>query len=266
MWEWLKLKKTRWTEFYNFLEDSARTAKEMLTNESINAALTAKNKKQKCPSCTKSYPGKCNKAKNTAVVQGGDKTCPVCNKSAHKYRTKTRAEGIWKRIKDCPGFKAALDDQKQEMIKKIKVKNPVCSKCSSWSHKGEDCNWKTNCPKCNEVHINDMCTLKKFFSCSVSAKSNACYMSLQDIPVHNSNNKARVMFDNGSEITLVSNFFTKKNNLPFEEATYTLAGIGSNPTTYNNGKIYTIPLLDSNQEIIFIKAFSVDSILSEKIG
>ena len=74
------------------------------------------------------------------------------------------------------------------------------------------------------------------------------------------------MFDNGSEITLVSNFFTKKNNLPFEEATYTLAGIGSNPTMYNNGKIYTIPLLDSNQEIIFVKAFSVDCILSEKIG
>ena len=74
------------------------------------------------------------------------------------------------------------------------------------------------------------------------------------------------MFDNCSEITLVSKFFAKKNNLLFEEASYTLGGIGSNPTTYNNGKIYTIPLLDSNQEIIFVKAFSVDSILSEKIG
>ena len=158
MWEWLK------SEFYNFLEDSAITAKEMLTNESINTALTAENKKPKCPSCNKSHPGKCNKAKNAAVVQGGDKTCPVCNKPAHKYKTKTGAEGTSKRIKDCPGFKAASDDQKQEMIKKIKVKNPVCSKSLSWSHKGEDCNWKTNCPKCNEVHINNMCTLKKFFS------------------------------------------------------------------------------------------------------
>ena len=74
------------------------------------------------------------------------------------------------------------------------------------------------------------------------------------------------MFDNSSEITLMSNFLAKKKNLPFEEATYTLAGIGSNPTTYNNGKIYTIPLLDSNREIIFVKAFSVDCISSEKIG
>ena len=74
------------------------------------------------------------------------------------------------------------------------------------------------------------------------------------------------MFDNGSEITLVSSVFAKKNNLLYEEASYTLAGIGSSPTTYNNGRIYNIPLLDSNQEIVLVKAFSVDSIPSEKIG
>ena len=74
------------------------------------------------------------------------------------------------------------------------------------------------------------------------------------------------MFDNGSEITLVSSIFAKKNNLPFEQATYTLAGIGSNATTYNNGKIYTVPLVDSNGEVILVKAFSVDTILTEKVG
>ena len=61
-------------------------------------------------------------------------------------------------------------------------------------------------------------------------------MSLQDIPVKNSSNKARVMFDNGSKITLVSSFFAKKNNLPLEEATYTLAGVCSKATTYNSGE------------------------------
>ena len=64
----------------------------------------------------------------------------------------------------------------------------------------------------------------------------------------------------------MSSVFTKMNNLPYEEVSYTLAGIGSSPTTYNNGRIYNIPLLDSNKEIILIKAFSVDSILSKKIG
>ena len=104
MWKWLESKKTGWTEFYNFLEGSARTAKEMLTNESINAALTAENEKQKCSSCNKSHSGKCNKAKTTAVVQGGGKVCLACNKEACKYRNKSGAEGISKRIKNCPAF------------------------------------------------------------------------------------------------------------------------------------------------------------------
>ena len=94
-------------------------------------------------------------------------------------------------------------------------------------------------------------------------------MSLQDIPIKNSSSKARVMFDNGSEITLVSSFFTKKNNLPFEEATYTLAGVGSKAITYNsgeNGRIYTVPLMDSNGEIVSVKAFSLIKLGGKKLS
>ena len=74
------------------------------------------------------------------------------------------------------------------------------------------------------------------------------------------------MFDNGSEVALMSSIFAKKNHLPYEAASYKLAGIGSSPTTYSNGRIYSIPLLDSNKEITYVKAFSVESILSDKIG
>ena len=91
-------------------------------------------------------------------------------------------------------------------------------------------------------------------------------MSLQDIPIANFDWNARVMFDNGSEILLVSNIFTKKANLPFEEASYTLTGVGSNSTTYNCGRIYTVPLIDSGGDKILVKAFGVDSILSDRIG
>ena len=139
MWKWLESKKTGWTEFYNFLEGCAKNAREMLTNESINSALTAESKKQKCSSCYKSLSGKCNKAKTTAAVQGGGKVCLACNKEAHKYRNKSGAEGITKRIKDCPVFQAASEDQKQDIIKKIKAKGPICSKCSSWTNKSKDC-------------------------------------------------------------------------------------------------------------------------------
>ena len=42
--------------------------------------------------------------------------------------------------------------------------------------------------------------------------------------------------------------------------------MGTKPTTYNNGKIYTVPLVDSKGEIVLVKAHSVESILLEKTG
>merc|ERR1712114_131917 len=176
----------------------------MLTNESIIAALSGEGDKKL-------------KYSSAAVTnQESDKTCPVCNKTAHKYTTKTGDQGISKRVKDCPDFKSATDGEKQEMVNKLKEKHPVCSKCSGWSHKTEACNWKGSCSKCNEVHIQDLCTIKKFLSCSLSSGNNCCLMSLQDVPVHNSIVKACVMFDNGSEINLVSNSFAGKIVLPCE--------------------------------------------------
>merc|ERR1712240_479920 len=108
MWRWIESKKTGWNEFYIFLEISAMTAKEILTNELINAALSTDSEKQKCSFCNKLHSGKCSKAKTMAAVQGSGKTCLSCNKEAHKYRTKSGVEGIAKRIKDCPIFQAAM--------------------------------------------------------------------------------------------------------------------------------------------------------------
>ena len=44
------------------------------------------------------------------------------------------------------------------------------------------------------------------------------------------------MFDNGYELTLVSRFFTKGNNLHYEDTTYTLAGVGGTATIYDAGE------------------------------
>ena len=142
MWRWIESKKTGWNEFYNFLESSARTAKEILTNESINAAFSTDSKKQKCSSCNKLHSsrdfcrlryhsGMCSKTKTTAAVQGTGKTCLSCNKEAHKFKAKSGADRFTKRIKDCPFFQAATEDQKQEIVKRIKTKGPICSKCLS---------------------------------------------------------------------------------------------------------------------------------------
>lgn len=92
-------------------------------------------------------------------------------------------------------------------------------------------------------------------------------MYLQDIPM-NTSTKAQVMLDNGSELTIVSSFFTKRNNLTYEDTTYTLTVVGGAATSYNAGegdKIYTVPLMSSSGELVTVKVFSVENILIEKI-
>ena len=89
-------------------------------------------------------------------------------------------------------------------------------------------------------------------------------MSLQDVPIKNSSIKARTMFNNGSELTLVSNFFTKKHNFSYEGASYTISGVGGAESTYVSGckgRIYGIPLQETNGDTVVVKAFAVDSIL-----
>ena len=126
----MKQDKSGWINFYLYLESNNKIAKKQLTLDSVMSALSGENgDKTKCSLGHKSHSGKCNKSKNAAALnQGSENTCPVCNKSAHKYKTKTGAEGISKCVMDCPAFKAANDDQKQEMVKKLKSKLPICIK------------------------------------------------------------------------------------------------------------------------------------------
>ena len=113
MWDWFKQRKSGWSNFYLFLEDIAQTAKMQLTSESIRSALSGdQGDKTKCSSCNKYHSGKCNKLKNTAALnQGGENSCPVCNKPSHIYKTRTGAEAISRLVKDCSAFKAAYYDQ-----------------------------------------------------------------------------------------------------------------------------------------------------------
>ena len=82
-----------------------------------------------------------------------------------------------------------------------------------------------------------MCTLKSYFSCFASGRSNNYYLSLQDIPVSGYSHTARVMFDNGSEVTLITHVFARKAKLSYKDASYSIAGIGNESTVCDNGKV-----------------------------
>ena len=221
MWRWLESQESGWENFYSFLERSALITHKSVTHESIHTALGQDAEKPKCPSCNKNHSGKCNRVKTSAAVQSSDKatkTCPVCAGQPHKYKLKDGKEAVSKRVRDCPAFKSAAEDVKQGMVKKLKSTHPVCSKCSSWTHNESQCTWRGQCTKCSQVHINEMCLLKKVISYATSQGNNTCSLSIQDIPVAGYNYPARCLFNNGSEITLITHTFAKKSGLTHEDA------------------------------------------------
>ena len=56
--KWCKEDLTSWSNFFKYLEAKAKTAKKMLTNESINAAFSGlKEDKVKCGFCSKYHTG-----------------------------------------------------------------------------------------------------------------------------------------------------------------------------------------------------------------
>ena len=56
MWIWWELDKSGWSNFYLFLESTAKIAKKQLTLDSIMSALSGENRdKPKCSLCNKSY-------------------------------------------------------------------------------------------------------------------------------------------------------------------------------------------------------------------
>ena len=51
-WKWCKEELTGWSNFFTYLEAKAKTAKKMLTNKSINSALSGlKEDKPSCDTC-----------------------------------------------------------------------------------------------------------------------------------------------------------------------------------------------------------------------
>ena len=119
------------------------------------------------------------------------------------------------------------------------------------------------CYNCKKHHPREMCDAKQFFTCSITWIGETYLLCFQDVYIKE-DILARVLYDSGSEVNLVTNKFAKKNNLKHEDAYYILAGVDAKPRNYSSkkaGKIYTLPLLTSTGEKITIKALAVEKIL-----
>lgn len=105
-----------------------------------------------------------------------------------------------------------------------------------------------------------MCTTSK-----VGGKSSL--FCVQDVMIKNKET-ARVLFDGGSEITLVQEGFAKQRKLSWRPADYTLQGIGSSPIVYisiSNGKVDTFPIVTMLGERIKLQAYGVNEIITKEI-
>ena len=75
-------------------------------------------------------------------------------------------------------------------------------------------------------------------------------------------NFARVLFDFGSQTTLVRNKFAEQAGWSYSKARYSLAGIGDKAKIIY-GKLWNISLKDNKGKVHTTKAYSVTSILKE---
>ena len=91
-------------------------------------------------------------------------------------------------------------------------------------------------------------------------------LCVQDVPVICSSDSgrkvatARILFDSGSQTTLVRDKFAEQAGWSYSKAQYSLAGIGTSSKTIQ-GKLWDITLKDSKDGIHLTKGYGVPSIL-----
>ena len=73
---------------------------------------------------------------------------------------------------------------------------------------------------------------------------------------------ARILFDSGSQTTLVTNKFAVQAGWTYSRAKYSLAGIGKKAKVVC-GKLWNISLKDNKGKVHTVKAYGVPSILQE---
>ena len=143
----------------------------------------------------------------------------------------------------------------------------LCKICTSWLHDSSECTFKGTCKFCNLPHAKGACALQSLVSCA-SIGSGLTKLCVQDVTViskprcKRGDITARILFDSGSQTTLVLNNFAEQAGCTYSKAKYFLAGIGKKAKVVC-GKLWNISLKDNKGKVHTIKAYGVLSILQE---
>merc|ERR1712112_25454 len=135
----------------------------------------------------------------------------------------------------------------------------MCKCCTSWEHETDDCRFKGVCDSCNVIHVRGACALQHMANCAAVVK-NIAKLCVQDIAISKGKSKAnrtaRVLFDLGSQATLVRYKFAELAGWSSTKADYTLAGIGASATLIK-GRLWNVSLLDKNGGIRGVQGYGV---------
>ena len=106
----------------------------------------------------------------------------------------------------------------------------LCKICTGWNHDSSDCKDTFVCKKCGGPNIRKACALQSFSNfASIGSESVKLCIQEVDISCYTKGNKTvRVLFDKGSQSTLIREKFGEAIGWSYTKASYSLAGNGSN--------------------------------------
>ena len=281
--EWLKFDKTlytdKWTALNDFLEDSYNKAVEEkvllatlnpTNNKRVgNAGLAAaKVEEDEAEEDVTSQQVIDKKVRyEEARLKAGK--CPLC-KSEHTFRTRwTNVSWPSDRFVTCKRFSDMSTRQRAELIEK----SAGCPRCTSWSHNKLqctsqviDCKEVINGMQCHKDHSRLVCNSGVAYCLSTKTEPldtelfQPTLHYLQDVPVNNDVDPARILWDDGSNRVLVCNAFAAERNLRSRITTVTMKVVGG---CFEKVKthIYELDLVDKYGNRHSIWGYGIDTII-----
>ena len=199
--------------------------------------------------------------------------CPLCGND-HTWTRKSGDKWPSDRYLSCKKFNDMAIAARAAQVQKSKG----CARCLSWNHARSLCKMQANnCNndlgggrKCTGDHSKLLCGSGNPYCAASSATSceefedtdihvDTVYY-LQDVPIANCPEPARVFWDDGSNRVFIREGFAEAMNLKKKKISYSLEAVGQKPLT-RDGYIYLLDLVDIYGKLHRVWGYSIDKIM-----
>lgn len=191
---------------------------------------------------------------NNLTTESEDKGCWIHNSMTHD-------------VFDCHKFKSLSNNERFELAKT----NGICFRCLKGYHPARSCNINKMCNvmtkgqgRCNRHH-HPLVHYEQAEGAVHKAISGNTYNTLLNIStVYSGTQPITVLWDSGSDITLITHRMAEKLRLKGNDINLSMIKVG-NAVEHHFSKEYCIPLVDRRGQIWELKAVGIDEI-SAKIN